>query len=308
MEISVTEVSPRDGLQSITNLVSTADKIELARRAAAAGIRRIEATSFVSPRAIPQMADAEDVLAGLADLNDVTLEALVPNLRGAERAALTPVHDWVCFISATESHSQANTNCSVDEALARIEPVVALAKNCGRTPVAAIACAFGCPFEGVTPLEETIKLVKVLAEMGIQRIKFGDTIGTAIPRQVATLAQKLTADNPEVDPVLHLHNTRGLSLANVLAGLQAGITSFESSIGGTGGCPFAPGASGNVATEDLIHFLHAEGHETGVDLAQVISTGKWLEEQLGHSLPAHLLRVGPIGTLVSFNDVKRAKG
>ena len=308
MKVSITEVSPRDGLQSIAVPVSTADKIELARRAAAAGIKRIEATSFVSPRAIPQMSDAEDVLTGLASLEDVTLEALVPNLRGAERAALTPVHDWVCFISATESHSEANANCSVDKALARIERVVALAQDCGRTPVAAIACSFGCPFEGVTSLEQTINLVKILGAMGIQRIKFGDTIGTATPRQIAVLAEKLTEENLEVDPVLHLHNTRGLSLANVFAGLQAGFTSFESSIGGTGGCPFAPGASGNVATEDLIHFLHAEGHETGVDLAQVIGAGKWLEERLGHSLPAHLLRVGPIGTIVSLDSVKRAKG
>jgi len=308
MKISITEVAPRDGLQGMSNPVSTADKITLARRAAAAGIRRIEATSFVSPRAMPQMADAEDVLAGLASLDNVTLEALVPNIRGAERAALTPVNDWVCFISATESHSQANTNCSVDEALTRIEPVIELARNHARTPVAAIAVAFGCPFEGVTPLEQTMKLVKSLSAMGIQRIKFGDTIGTATPRQVKRLAQALNAQNPEIDPVLHLHNTRGLSLASVLAGLQSGITSFESSIGGIGGCPFAPGASGNVATEDLVHFLHAEGHETGIDLSQVIETGKWLEERLGCSLPAHLLRVGPIGTVTPLNNAKRARG
>ncbi|MCB1395962.1 MAG: hydroxymethylglutaryl-CoA lyase [Rhodobacter sp.] len=308
MKIELTEVAPRDGLQSLPEPVPVGTKIELVRRAANAGFRRVEVTSFVSPRAVPQLADAEAVLAGLAGLNTVTLEALVPNLRGAERVARTAVQDWVCFLSASESHSQANANCSVTEALARIEPVIDLARRCNRTPVAAIATAFGCPFEGIIPVSQTMRLVLALRDRGIRRIKFGDTIGTATPRQVHELAEQLKDKAPEIQPVLHLHDTRGLALPCVLAGINAGFTRFESSIGGIGGCPFAPGATGNVASEDLVHFLHAEGHDTGIDLAALIDTGRWLEGQLGRPLPARMLRVSPIGTTVPLPDGLRARG
>lgn len=308
MRIEITEVSPRDGLQSLPEHFPVAAKIELVQRSIRAGLKRVEVTSFVSPKAIPQLADAEEVFAGLAGITNTRFEALVPNLRGAARAVQTQADDWVCFLSASESHAQANANCSVAESLDRIRPVIAMAAETGRRPVAAIATAFGCPFEGVTPLSQTMRIVAKLGEMGLRRIKFGDTIGTATPRQVRHLARAVKDEAPWVEPVLHLHDTRGLALACVLAAVEAGFTRFESSIAGIGGCPYAPGATGNVATEDLVHFLHAEGFDTGIDLDALISTGLWLEKQIGHTAPAKMLRASPIGTKVPQSSFQRAIG
>lgn len=308
MNIILTEVAPRDGLQNEQSPISTAEKIELIRRVIAAGIRRVEVTSFVSPRAVPQLSDAEDVLRGLGTPEGVILEALVPNLRGATRAAETAVHEWVCFVSATESHSQANSNCSVSEALDRLQPVVSLAMECGRTPVAAIAVAFACPFEGITPIERTLEITRKLSAMGIRTIKLGDTIGTAHPRHVGNLVARLQSELPELELVMHFHDTRGFSLANVMTSLSFGLTRFESSVGGLGGCPFAPGATGNVATEDLVHFLHAEGHDTGCNLGSLFETGKWMEGLVGRPLPARMLHALPIGVTVPLNKTRRAVG
>lgn len=306
--MEITEVGPRDGLQNEAKPVSTRTKVELTRRLVAAGVRQFEITSFVSPRAVPQMADAEAVIDGLDLPDDVILQALVPNLRGAERAARTRVHEWVCFMSATESHSQANSNCSVAEAVGRFEPVMALAKDVGHRPVAALAGAFGCPFEGVTPVDRVVSIARDLHAMGIDELKLGDTIGTAIPSQITQVVHALELALPDLKLVLHLHDTRGLSLANVMAGMAAGIHRYESALGGIGGCPFAPGATGNVATEDLVHFLHAEGHETGLDLDALIATGHWLSGELGRELPARLLKAAPIGATSPLAGVTRAVG
>ncbi|MCL3883273.1 hydroxymethylglutaryl-CoA lyase [Marivita sp. GX14005] len=308
MKIEITEVGSRDGLQNEPVPVPTETKIELIHRAVDAGARRFEVTSFVSPRAVPQMADAEAVLAGLDVPEDVVLQALVPNLRGAERAAKTRAQEWVCFLSVTESHSQANSNCSVDEAIARLEPVVELARTEGRKPVAALAASFGCPFEGITPLDQVLRVARGLHDLGFEEMKLGDTIGTAIPSQVSVTVSSLQKALPQVGLVLHLHDTRGLSLANVMAGLSLGITRYESSLGGIGGCPFAPGATGNVATEDLVHFLHAEGHETGFDLGKLVEHGRWLSEQLGRELPGRLLKAPPIGATQPLDGIERAVG
>ncbi|MCF6445838.1 hydroxymethylglutaryl-CoA lyase [Nereida sp. MMG025] len=308
MHIEITEVSPRDGLQNEPQPVATEIKVELAKRMIAAGARRFEITSFVSPRAVPRMADAAEVIAQLDAGPDITLQALVPNLRGAERAAQTAVQEWVCFMSATESHSQANSNCSVDEAVARFEPVLALAKAEGKRAVAALAASFGCPFEGVTPVGQTVQVAKKLHALGFSELKLGDTIGTATPSQITQMVHALRAEVPDLDLILHLHDTRGLSLANVLTGINLGITRYESSVGGIGGCPFAPGATGNVSTEDLVHFLHAEGYETGFDLDACIDTGHWLSKALGRPLPARLLKAPPIGTTIPLDGITRAVG
>ncbi|MCU9840386.1 hydroxymethylglutaryl-CoA lyase [Ruegeria sp. WL0004] len=308
MKVELTEVSSRDGLQSETAPVSTADKIELVERCIDAGLRRFEVTSFVSPRAVPQMADAEEVLQGLGTRDDVVFQALVPNLRGAERAARSGVHEWVCFLSATESHSRANSNCSIQDAIARLESVRELAAAEGRRAVAALAVAFGCPFEGVTPTAQVLRIAGALVDIGFEELKLGDTIGTATPSQIRTVVTALRSAYPDLSLVLHLHDTRGLSLANVLAGLSLGITRYESALGGTGGCPFAPGATGNVATEDLVHFLHAEGHETGVDFDQLVTHGRWLSGVLGRDLPARLQKAPPIGATRPLDAAARAVG
>ena len=308
MHIELTEVSARDGLQNEPQPVATATKVELIERAIDAGLRRFEVTSFVSPRAVPQMADAEQVLAAVGQHQGVLLQALVPNLRGAERAARTGVHEWVCFMSATESHSQANSNCSVEDAIARFDPVVDMARAEGRRPVAALAASFGCPFEGITSTDQVVRIARALADMGFDELKLGDTIGTATPSQVAAHVSALQKALPGLGLVLHLHDTRGLSLANVMAGLSLGVTRYESSLGGIGGCPFAPGATGNVATEDLVHFLHAEGHETGVDFERLVQHGHWLSRQLGRALPARLLKAPPIGATRSLDGISRAIG
>ncbi|MFP7570139.1 hydroxymethylglutaryl-CoA lyase [Marivita sp. S2033] len=308
MQIEITEVSPRDGLQNEKQPVSTAQKIALIEGLVAAGVKRFEATSFVSPRAVPQMADAEQVLAGVNVPDDVILQALVPNLRGAERAAQTRAQEWVCFMSATEGHSQANSNCSTDTALERLKPVMALSQQTGKRAVAALAASFGCPFEGVTPTDRVVQMARALRDIGFTEMKLGDTIGTAIPSQITEVVRALRKDVPDMALVLHLHDTRGLSLANVMAGMAEGVTRYESSLGGIGGCPFAPGATGNVATEDLVHFLHAEGHETGLDLNHLIAQGRWLSDVLGRDLPAKLFAASPIGATIPNDPATRAVG
>ena len=305
MEVTLTEVAPRDGLQNEGHPVTTAQKIE---RIARAGMRRFEATSFVSPRAVPNMADAEEVVKAAREVPDLFLEALVPNLRGAERAAGLGLDEWVCFVSASESHSQANSNAETRVALERLQPVIDLARSEGVVPVGAIATSFGCPFEGDVPVDRVVWVATEMAGMGLKTLKLGDTIGTAWPSRVRELVGAVRAALPEVELVLHLHNTRDMSLANVLTGLEQGVLRYESSLAGTGGCPFAPGATGNVSTEDLVHFLTLEGHRTGLDLDALIEAGHWFETVLERKLPAHLLRASPVGATVDLAVTRRAVG
>ena len=288
--------------------MSTEQKIELIGRIAKAGMKRFEVTSFVSPRAVPALADAEEVVKGVPDRESLVIEALVPNLRGAERAAALGLDEWVCFASASESHSQANSNTSTEEALARLQPVIDLAKQEGVVPVGAIATSFGCPFEGDVPVERVVDVAKRMTDMGVETIKLGDTIGTAWPSRVRELVRAMREALPETVLVLHLHNTRDMSLANVLTGIAEGVDRYESALAGVGGCPFAPGATGNISTEDLVHFLHLEGHETGLDLGKLIEAGHWFETVLERKLPAHLLRAKPVGETVELASTRRAAG
>ena len=304
--VTITEVGLRDGLQGWPNLVPVAQKIEIANSLIKAGVRRLEATSFVSPRAVPQLADAEALIAGIASTNELVIEALVPNQRGGERAAGVDV--WVAFMSVSETHSRANSNSSVDEAFERIRPLPEMAAQAGALVTAALAVSFDCPFEGRTPVENVVALARRFQDIGVHSLKLGDTIGTASPGRVTRLVEALARAVPEMEIVLHFHNTRGLALANVMAGLGAGITRFESALGGLGGCPFAPGASGNVATEDLVHMMVQEGVATGIDLDKLIEVGRAFGDALNTELPAHLQKAQPVGVLHPYNDVYRAAG
>jgi len=244
-----------------------------------------------------QLADAEKLIIGLESTKDLVVEALVPNERGGIRAAGVGVDVWVAFMSASERHSLANSNSSVDDAFERIRPLPALAVESGAEVSGALAVAFDCPFEGPTPIDHVVGIATRFQEIGVSSLKLGDTIGTASPARVRQLVSALSTELPDLELVLHFHNTRGLGLANVLAGIESGVSRFESSLGGIGGCPFAPGASGNIATEDLVHMLALEGMETGIDLNALIAAGQTLSALLQRNLPAHLQNAKPSGNL-----------
>ncbi len=308
MHITVTEVGLRDGLQNEAEFFPTDKKITLANRLINAGVRSLEATSFVSPKAVPQLADAEDLINGLDRTEGLVVEALAPNERGGSRAASVGVDVWVAFMSVSEKHSLANSNSSVDQAFDRIKPLPALAARSGAVVSGALAVAFDCPFEGATPIRRVVDIATQFQEIGVSTLKLGDTIGTASPTRVKQLVSALTAELPDLELGLHFHNTRGLGLANVLAGIESGVSRFESSLGGIGGCPFAPGASGNIATEDLVHLLELEGMQTGIDLNAIIAAGQELADVLQRKLPAHLQNAKPAGTLYRLEDTVRATG
>ena len=307
-QLSITEVGLRDGLQNEPNFFPTENKIEVAKRLINAGVRKLEATSFVSPKAIPQLADAEAVVNGINRTDGLELRALVPNVRGAERAAQTGIDVWVGFMSVSEKHSQANSNASVNKAFERIEPLPKLAEQTGATVCASLAVAFDCPFEGQTPIDKVLQLAKQFEQIGVSSLMLCDTIGSASPSRVKRLVEAVSTTVPAMDITLHFHNTRGMALANVLAGIQEGVSNFESAIGGIGGCPFAPGATGNVATEDLVHMLEQDGFDTGIDLNTLIDAGKYLSTQLDRKLPAHLQSATPVGKTYEFTDAVKATG
>lgn len=306
--IQITEVGLRDGLQSEPLLFPLEKKIEIANLLVSAGVRQLEATSFVSPKAVPQLADAEKLIAGIDRVDGLVLEALVPNKRGAERAALTGLDVWVPFVSASESHSQMNSNVSIQNAIERVADLPELADKAGATVYGAIACAFDCPFEGRTSHEKVLHVANAYRDLGIKTIKLGDTIGTASPARVKELIRYMKEQLPDTEFILHLHDTRGLGLANVMAGIEAGIARFESSIGGMGGCPFAPGATGNISTEDLVQLLELENYETNIDLAELVDVGWQMERYLGRELPSHMLRTTPVGTRHEIEQALRAQG
>lgn len=312
--VRVVEVGPRDGLQSEAGWVETRDKIALIEGLAAAGIREFEATSFVSPRAVPQMRDAAEVIAGVDRASSglpnspLRLTALVPNPRGAHAAAAAGVDAMVVFLSASESHNRKNVNRSRAESLRGFEEVAAIAREAGIPVQGAIATSFGCPFEGEVPIDSIIEVAKGYYRLGINHVTLGDTTGMATPPLVAQRCRALRAEIPDIEIALHFHNTRGIGLANVYAGLQEGIDIFESSIAGLGGCPFAPGATGNIATEDLVYLLEECGIETGIDLEQVSVMARRMEEVIGRTLPGQVSKAGPRLRLSGLDDVATACG
>jgi len=289
--VDVREVGPRDGLQ-IEQPVPLQDKIAMLAALADTGVTRIEATAFVSPRAVPAMADAAAVVAELRRWPQVTWSALVPNVKGARRALDAGLADLELVVSASEAHSQANSGMSPDQALARVSEVAGLVHAVGGRLEVIVAVAWDCPFEGRTPVARTVDIARRAAEAGADQLCLGDTIGTATPVRVVQLAQAVRASVGGRSVGMHFHDTRGTGQANVLAALQAGVTQLDASVGGLGGCPFAPGASGNIATEELVYMLDECGVHTGIDLYRLLEAARVTETAVGHPLPSSLYRAG----------------
>jgi hydroxymethylglutaryl-CoA lyase len=290
--IEVLEVSPRDGLQNEPAILGTAAKISLIDRALAAGLRRIEVASFVNPARVPQMADAEAVLAALAGRTDLRRIGLVLNRRGLDRALRAGVDEINVVIVASETFSLRNQGVGVEASLAALLEIVAVAKSAGVAVTVTLAAAFGCPFEGEVPAARIISLVRRIAEHGPDEIALADTIGVAAPGDVTQRFTGAAAAAPGVRLRAHFHNTRNTGIANAYAALLCGVQVLDASIGGIGGCPFAPAATGNIATEDLCYMLRRMGHAASIDLASLVDTASWLAERLGHPVPAMLGRAG----------------
>jgi hydroxymethylglutaryl-CoA lyase len=288
--VKVVEVGPRDGLQNEAKLVETADKVRLIEALAATGLQNIEITSFVSPKWIPQLADGIAVANAIKLPPGVRSSALVPNLKGYESAKQTAVDEIALFMSATETHSRKNINKDIAEALVTLSQVAAQAKRDGKTVRAYLSVVFECPYEGKVLPEKVVDLCEKLILLGVDQISLGDTIGAATPRAVLQLIQALKATIEPAKLALHFHDTRGTALVNVIAGLEAGITTFDASIAGMGGCPYAPGAAGNLATEDLVYLLDSLGVDTGIDLKRLLACGQLAEDILGKELPGRYLR------------------
>ena len=306
--VTVTEVGTRDGFQAEPEFIATSNKVATINGLIDAGVRSIEATSFVSPRALPQLADAAEVLAQVHRNPNVRLAVLVPNARGAERAAAAKADMMVGFISASESHCKTNLNKSIDQAIADFAEVVPIARQWDIKLRGAVATAFGCPFEGEVSLDNILKIVGSYDAHRIRNITFGDTTGMATPPVVTRVVDAVRNKYPDMEIALHFHNTRGVGLANVMNGLQLGVREFESSIAGLGGCPFAPGATGNICTEDLVYLLEECGYETGIDLEKLIGVAKQVEQMMGRQLPGQMMKAGPRLKLMSLDSVRRAVG
>ncbi len=288
--VRIHEVGPRDGLQNEPGVVPTEVKAEFVRRLAGAGLDTVEATSFVHPKWVPQLADAEKLFPLVADL-DVRLPVLVPNERGLDRALALGAREVAVFASATESFAKANLNRTVDEALAMFEPVVARAKAEGLGVRGYLSMCFGDPWEGPVPVEQVVRVTRALADLGCDELSLGDTIGVATPGHVGALLGALgEAGVPASRIAVHFHDTYGQALANTLAALQHGVATVDASAGGLGGCPYAKSATGNLATEDLVWMLHGLGIETGVDLERLAATSVWLAEELGRPSPSRTVR------------------
>ncbi|MFM9936659.1 MAG: hydroxymethylglutaryl-CoA lyase [Novosphingobium sp.] len=285
--IEMVEVSPRDGLQNEKTMIGTADKLALIGRALAAGVRRIEVASFVNPRAVPQMADAEAVCAGLPERGDVTYIGLVMNARGADRALATGRIDQLGAVSvATDTFAMANQGQTSDGSIEAATGIINAARAAGRFGQVTIAAAFGCPFEGEVAEDRVVAMAEALSLAAPVEIALADTIGVANPRHVSRLVTRVSEVIAPIPVRVHFHNTRGTGLANVWAAIEAGARTVDASIGGLGGCPFAPGAAGNVSTEDVVYMLERAGVHTGLDLAALIATNHWLAEVMGRTLPA----------------------
>jgi hydroxymethylglutaryl-CoA lyase len=291
--VTICEVGPRDGFQIEPAYIPTETKIEVVDRLSEAGVPVIEVTSFVHPRVVPQMRDAEAVMAGIRRRAGTVYAALVPNDKGAVRAADAGADELRTVISASESHNLANVNMSVEESLGKLAAVGDVAARAGIPVMAGISTAFGCPFEGDVPLARLDWLCDRLAALGVRGIALADTTGMANPAQVARTFAALVPRRPALAWALHTHDTRAMAIPNVLAAMEGGITAFDGSIGGLGGCPFAPGASGNVCTEDLVHCLHAMGVQTGIDLDRLVETSRRVGEVVGRTLPGQVAKAGP---------------
>jgi isopropylmalate/homocitrate/citramalate synthase len=284
--VTVVEVGPRDGLQNEPAGVSTADKIEFVNRLSAARLPVIEVSAFVSPRWVPQMADAAEVFAGITRRPGIRYTALVPNIQGLERAIAAGVSEVAVFAASTETFSRRNINQSIDESLRTYEQVCARAQASGIRVRGYLSTAFGCPFEGTVPPSQVARIAARLVDLGVFEVAVSDTIGVAHPGQVPVVLEAVLARVPAEQLALHFHDTRGTALANVLTALPFGISTFDASAGGLGGCPYAPGAAGNLATDDLLYMLDGMEIETGVSLSALSDASRFIASRVGHPLPS----------------------
>jgi len=292
--VSIVEVGPRDGLQNEGRFVPTEQKIELIERLSETGLRRIEITSFVHPKAIPQLQDSEEVVKRIHRKPGIIYSTLVPNEKGLEKALASGVEEIAFFVSASETHNQKNVKMSVSESLKGFHQIAGRALSNGIRMRGYVVTAFGCPYEGRIPLEKVEFIVKEYQTLGVHEIALGDTTGMANPVQVTQMVERIKPHLAETGLALHFHDTRGAALVNIFAALQEGVTVFDGSIGGLGGCPYAPGASGNVATEDLVNMLEEMGIETGINLEKLIQCAQYAREIIKKDLPGHLIRAGRI--------------
>ena len=279
--VRIVEVGPRDGLQNEKTLVPAADKIALIDRLSATGLRSIEATSFVSPKWVPQLADATEVYTGIAKAPGVRYPVLVPNEQGYERARAVGVDEIAVFTAASEAFNRKNINASIEESLQRFAPVMARAKADGVAVRGYVSTVLGCPYQGDVPVAEVVRVAKALHAMGCYEVSLGDTIGVGTPAKAAAMLRAVATEVPMAALAIHFHDTYGQALANIHACLDEGVRVVDAAVSGTGGCPYAKGASGNVASEDVVYMLHGMGLDTGIDLDALSATGRWLAERLG---------------------------
>jgi hydroxymethylglutaryl-CoA lyase len=290
--VTICEVGPRDGFQIEPEFIPTEQKIEVVDLLTAAGVPRMQVTSFVHPKAVPQLRDAEQLMARITRRPGTCYAALVPNDKGASRAIDAGVDEIHTVVSASESHNLANVNMTIAESLEKLRAVARIAER-ARVPVqGGLSTAFGCPFEGEVPLAQLERVVGALIDMGSRAVSLGDTTGMANPHQIVRALEHLELRFAGIEWTLHTHDTRAMAIPNVLAAIECGVTHFDASIGGLGGCPFAPGASGNVCTEDLVHCLWAMGIETGIDLDTLIATSRRVEQIIGRTLPGQIIKAG----------------
>src|SRR5262245_16200256 len=294
--VRIREVGPRDGFQNEPEVIPTEEKVRLIRLLGETGLGRIELTSLVRPDVIPQLADAAEVLTRFEPVEGVAYSVLIPNRKGLENALKSRdrFQEANFFLSASETHNRENVNCSIEESLADLEGTIAAAREAGLRCEGVISTSFGCPYEGEVPPDRVFEIAGKLVGFGCEEIAFGDTTGMANPRQVREFFADALGRLPGVELTAHFHNTRGQGLANVLAALERGIDSFESSFGELGGCPVPPGSTGNISTEDLVSMLHEMGIGTGVDLERLLQASMAAQEVLGRPLGAHLLTAGPV--------------
>lgn len=297
-KITICEVGPRDGLQNEKIILSVEDKLQLIESAVASGITNIEIGSFVHPKAVPQMADTDEVAKRLSQYSQVEYRALISNARGVERAIAAGVKKVKLTVSSSESHNLKNWNKSTQDVIKGFADCLDLANKNGVEVSGAISTAFGCPFEGAIPMRQVIDIIYAFEQIGINELSLSDTTGMAYPTQVYEMSITVQKLFPKIEWWLHLHNTRGLALANIMAGMQAGITRYDASFAGLGGCPFAPGASGNVATEDVVHMCDLLGVDTGIDLDKLIEVGKLVRQMVGHDTESFILKAGKSQALI----------
>jgi len=280
-QVRIVEVGPRDGLQNEKNIIATADKITLIDRLSATGLRSIEATSFVSPKWVPQLADAAEVYAGITRQPGISYPVLVPNEQGYERARAVGVTEIAVFTAASEAFNRKNINAGIDESLARFAPVMERAKADGVKVRGYVSTVLGCPYQGDVPVSDVVRVAKALHDMGCYEVSLGDTIGVGTPGKARAMLQAVAAEVPMPALAVHFHDTYGQALSNILACLEEGVAVVDAAVSGAGGCPYAKGASGNVASEDVVYMLHGLGIGTGIDLDRLAETGRWLAALLG---------------------------